>query len=238
MPANTFLGNIVQGAGGVVHPSEQSIACEAFKAAVKEWCKKKNVRSRKRKSKSKQRYDKRGGFNDFFYRELKKRDPKTASKINREVAGIFSGSLSDGTRKYLGTAQQVAAGRAVGGASSDVVGAAGYVTGIIKGQPGYGATGLGQGVARGADKMRGAAMGGVFRKGGGAPDALKKAIGGNIRFQDGVLKGQVIELKGPGDSPRPGQLEDANLMSKPKSAVVIDCESCGAPHKNGCPKYN
>lgn len=59
-------------------------------------------------------------------------------------------------------------------------------------------------------------------------------LGGRLRFPDGMLNGTPVEIKGPGDTPRPGQMEDYQKVSKTKKVIEISCKSCG----NDCDKGN
>jgi hypothetical protein len=52
-----------------------------------------------------------------------------------------------------------------------------------------------------------------------------------------MLNGTPVEIKGPGDTPRPNQFEDYQKVSKTKKVIEISCESCGNDCSSGnkCP---
>lgn len=65
------------------------------------------------------------------------------------------------------------------------------------------------------------------------------AIGGRrrMRYPDGMINGQPIEIKGPTDKFGPGQLEDYNQIDPNKPTIEVSCKSCGHKCANGnkCP---
>lgn len=52
--------------------------------------------------------------------------------------------------------------------------------------------------------------------------------GGSLKFPDGMLDGVPIEIKGPRDTYRPGQLEAYSKVSVNGKVIEVSCEKCGA----------
>ncbi|WP_437641894.1 hypothetical protein [Sorangium sp. So ce854] len=224
---------LMGGPGGGVTLDELQTMCEAFAAAVDNFCRQENIDSRKRSASDpeKEMYDRRGRFNDYFYRSLARRDRNLAGRIRREVGGVFQRGSGD----YLGTINQVARGRGAGGAliSADERAAAQFMRRVMRGSRAYGRTGARRFLDTALDKMRGATVG-AFRNAGSVTQAMRDAV--YTRWTDGTLpSGRVVELKGPKDTPRPGQLDDAKKMGRGMDPVVVSCESCGLDCANGCP---
>jgi hypothetical protein len=154
----------------------------------------------------------RGSFNDVFFDKLKGIDPKLAGDIMREVPVLMK--LAGRAGQVVGAVSEVAKNGS-GAAKALAIVMAGAYTAI---------SGLGGG--------------------GGAADAMRNAVYGAFkgvgnrrfypRFPDGMLRGQVIEVKGPGDYFRkPGQAADYQKISAPKEPIVLSCESCGADCESG-----
>jgi hypothetical protein len=61
--------------------------------------------------------------------------------------------------------------------------------------------------------------------------------GGSLKFPDGMADGTPIEIKGPGDTYREGQVEDYKKVSTSGNLTEISCESCGNDCNEGnkCP---
>ncbi len=83
---------------------------------------------------------------------------------------------------------------------------------------------------------------GISRTQGIAARAIARSYGGagvTTRWADGVFRGsgRCLEIKGPTDSPRPGQLTDQQKMGKGKFPAVVSCKTCNAncSKSNPCP---
>ncbi|MCK6589156.1 MAG: hypothetical protein HUU21_05555 [Polyangiaceae bacterium] len=228
MKTNTIA--TVTSAGGaafVVAPG--SVVCDAFAAAVKNWCKKENRDSRKKGSKTAHLAKRRGKFNDFFYRALAKRDKALAGSITRETGGLFTKVGRGRNSRYLGTIADVAAGGGNPPISKSARASANFMFGVLSTQPGYGMTGAvrAPGVA---DAARGATVG-AFKRSKSVTRGMRRSV--YTRWQDGTLpSGQNIELKSPSDGPRKGQIADATKAGNGHKAIVVDCKKCGVK----CPK--
>jgi hypothetical protein len=78
-------------------------------------------------------------------------------------------------------------------------------------------------------------IGAMFGK-GAANWGILRAAGCRLRFPDGMVGNRILEIKGPFDKPRPGQLEDYKTLSG-ADPMVADAESCGAAETaKKCPR--
>lgn len=237
MGTGNATATFLQSAGGGVTEDDLKTMCHAFKSACENFCAEENIDSRKRSASDdeKELYDRRGRFNDYFYRSLASRDSGLAGNIRREVAGVFRpGPIANAPwvhSTYLGTLRQVArgAGVASAGVTASERAAASYVKGVMTGSSGFGRTGANRFLDRAADGMRGATVGALQN----SPHA--GAV--YTRWTDGTLpSGRVVEVKGPKDTPGKGQLPDAKKMGRGMDPVVVDCANCDMPeYENGCP---
>lgn len=233
MKTNTIA--TVTSAGGaafVVAPG--SVVCDAFTAAVKNWCSKANQASRKKGSKTSDIAKRRGKFNDFFYRALAKRDKALAGSITREAGGLFTKVGRGRTSRYLGTIADVAKGGGNPPISKSAKASADFMFGVLSKQPGHGMTGASGRLGGIADKARGATVG-AFKHANTVTPGMRRSV--YTRWQDGTLpNGQNIEIKGPGDKFRKGQMADAQKAGNGQPAIVVSCKKCGLKCSKGCPK--
>jgi hypothetical protein len=221
---------LMGGPGGGIAQSDLDTMCEAFEAAVNNFCSEENKASRKRSATPDQKKmaARRGRFNDFFYRSLAARDPALAGKMRREVAGVFT---RHGSAAYLGTLGQVAKG--AGQASGHQRAAARFMNGVMRSMPGHGRTGASRVLDRAPDAMRGATVG-AFRSSSKVTDAMRQSV--YTRWSDGTLpSGRQVEIKGPGDAERKNQFSDLKKMGRNMQPVIVGCTSCGLSCEKGCP---
>lgn len=222
---------LMGGPGGGVAQAELDTMCEAFEAAVDNFCADENKASRKKSAtpSEKELAARRGRFNDFFYRSLAARDPALAGKMRREVAGVFSRHSG----RYLGTLGQVARGAGASGIGPHQRAAARFMNGVMRNTPGFGRTGANRFLDRGSDAMRGATVG-SFRSSSSVSAQMRRGV--YTRWSDGTLpSGRQVELKGPGDTPGKGQFSDLKKMGRGMKPVVVGCKSCGLSCAGGCP---
>ncbi len=232
MPGNA-TATVLAGAGNGITAAELQTLCEAFGSAVENFCKDENKKSRKHGSSTKDIAKRRGRFNDFFYRSLAKRDSGLAGAFSREVGGVFTKVGWGRTSRYLGTIADVAKGAGNPPVSSTAVAAASAMFGVLSGQPALGRTGANRFLDRASDGMRGAVVG-SFKNANSVTAGMRRSV--YTRWSDGSLSnGRVLELKGPGDTPRPGQLADEKKMGNGLDPILIGCDECGMTCKNGCP---
>jgi len=203
-------------AGGGLSPRRvKKYLCKAFRAAVKDYCKKPK--------------NKRGNFNNDFYSKLRgyKRQPFPwlAQNTLREVP-VIAGNGVAGTAQALmsspGPARQVAA--AAQGAYND------FVT-LTLGQtaPITGATAIAVGSSLGMWKLAQ-----VVLPSGNAFWHEMGQLGAQLKYPDGLINNQIIEIKGPGDFFKdPTQRQVFNQVSSPNAAIVVNCRSCRAKCQNG-----
>ncbi len=208
---------ILLNAGGGLSPRKvKKYLCQAFRAAVKDYCKKPK--------------GKRGSFNNDFYSKLrgykKSPFPFLASQLQREVP-VLAGN------GFAGTAQTLAAG---GGPASGVAQAAqtaysDFVTNTL-GQlsPITGAMPIAIGSSLGMWTLSSVTVGGTpFWQALGS-------LGGQLKYPDGLINNQIMEIKGPGDFFKdPTQRQVFNDVSAPNAAIVVNCKSCKAKCENGPP---
>lgn len=193
---------LIQGGGGLAASGKQDAICKAFREAVAKYCAKP--------------HKKRGTFNDYFFKELKRFDKQLAKQLQREVpvlmklagkAGAVVGPIASVAKDAsLGVAQALAAYMMKGYSP-------------ISGMPGK----IGA-----ADSLR-TTVHGRYLWGRG------KLINGKVpgvnrfypRYPDAMWNGQVVEIKGPGDTwNSPGQAPDYQKISAPKEPIVPSCGSC------------
>jgi hypothetical protein len=216
MGRNTF-GNVVSVGGGVYLAGEKSLACKAFRSAVKNWCRDKPTRKKKTKA-AKALSKKRGKFNDYFYRSLAARDKSIAKNIRREKGDIFRRVKKSAQSKRPHGRHMGEAGKAVKGGKRTQAGANYANNSFNKARRG----GAGYDGARGGANR-------AFR----SKQPNKKFY---MRFQDGTTPdGKNVEIKGPGDSQRKGQYKDGVKASPKKKLIVVSCKACGVPCSSGCP---
>lgn len=233
MKANT-VATVTSAGGAALVVAPGSVLCEAFAAAVKNFCSKANQASRKKGSKTSDIAKRRGGFNDFFYRSLAKRDKALAASIKREAGGLFTKVGRGRQSRYLGTIADVAKGSGKTPVSASAKAAADFMFGVLSKQPGHGITGAAAGLGRTADKARSATVG-AFKQSKSVTAGMRRSV--YTRWQDGTLpNGQNIEIKGPADTPRKGQILDAKKAGNGMDPLVIDCDSCGLKCAKGCAK--
>ena len=61
-------------------------------------------------------------------------------------------------------------------------------------------------------------------------------LGGQLKYPDGLINNQIMEIKGPGDFFKdPTQRQVFNDVSAPNAAIVVNCKSCKAKCENGPP---
>lgn len=208
---------LVHGGGGLAASGLKDVVCQAFREAVDEHCSKPKGQ--------------RGSFNNKFYDKLRRHNPDLAGRIQREVPVVFGGAA--GSAGQLAANLTNAPGPA--GAAANAVLAA-HQAGV-RALAGPGATAVTGALAN--PRIPGgpwgvvglAAMEGLRR---GAPlfDRLKFALfrlmnrGVRVKFPDGLIGRQVIEIKGPGDTMSKGQAKDYQAFSKPDPPIVPSCESC------------
>lgn len=214
--------NLVHGGGSLTPLQIKRALCKAFRAAVADYCS--------------APVGQRGAFNDKYFDHLRNTQPHgaaLAANITREVpvlaARAGSGAVG-GTAQALASASNPAA-QAVHGAHMAALGAspfAGAAAGAVQTGAFAGVTGLFGGGVRSCF-----AIGRLFATTGRAIFGQLAAAGLRLRFPDGMIGNQIIEIKGPADSFRPGQKADYDALSKPNPTMVVDCKSCGASCKNG-----
>lgn len=202
--ANSNGQKIANAGGPITNFGPKHPLCKAFAAAVEEMCPKGGKRAK-------------GSFNPKFFKALRGVSSSLASEIRREVPFLlkFTGS---GAARTLVPAVAATAQATAGEMSAMAAVAANPAAGVV-------ATGLA------------AAVVAVART--GTYDAFRTAMyqaanwGGRFvpAFPDGWRNGQVIEIKGPGDSWRPGQKEKYEKLSAPNPVIEVSCESCGLQQK-------
>lgn len=208
MPPPQASAKALNAGVGAGNSGKLPLLCKAFKGAVKNWCRDRGPPDVRK-----------GNFNDYFYRSLSSIRPDGAAlagNLTREVGGVFSRNsgrlLGLVTNPNLGGVARQAAGCAVG-----------IFGNMLGGFP----SGTARALAPGASAAQGAAARNIANRFG---DRVY------TRWADGVFRsdGRVLEIKGPTDGPRPGQLRDAKKMGKGKAPEVVSCAKC----KAGCSKSN
>lgn len=220
MAAPQASAQLLQGGAALVRTRHKPVLCKAFKNAVKNWCR--DLGSRK------------GNFNDYFYRSLSNIRPQgqaLAQNLSREVGGLFYKNLKSGAD----IANQ-SAGRFVGLVTNPAVsGGSGMAARAAQAAGNIFENGLG-GVPTGMSTARN-----ISRTQGIAARAISRSYGTKIgtRWADGVFRstGRCLEIKGPSDSPRPGQLTDQQKMGNGKFPAVVSCKTCNlnCSKQNQCP---
>ena len=222
---------LVSGGGGLAASGLKDVMCQAFKDAVDEHCAKPK--------------GKRGSFNNKFYDKLRKLNPELAGKIQRETPLIFGGAAGSGGA--LASAMTNAPG-AAGAAANAVMAAHQSGVAALAGSGASAVTGAtaNPNIPAGPWGIVGVA---AFATKVGAPLFSKVKFGlfqlmnrgVRIKFPDGLIGNQIIEVKGPGDTMKASQAKDYQAFSKPDPPIVPSCESCGAACVNkktsngGCP---
>ncbi len=201
-------GKVVHGGGAVVGPGADSTLCKAFRRAAERWCADKGKRNGKK-------------FNDYFFEDLEKTEPDGAGlskQIVREPA-VVTGPQSAMTVSDLEKAW------ADDDKMSDVFGKMSAVEkdlqeSALDGEIGFDAI-RPQMNAQLKIAQTEAEMGDLW-----------------MRYPDGILDGQVLEIKGPKDTWDPGQRRDYKKINPNKPVIEVSCEACAAPcHDagNDCP---
>lgn len=210
--------NLVHGGGSLTPKEIHDALCKAFRSAVEEYCK--------------GAVGKRGSFNDKFYEHLRNPatgNPNLAANIAREAPILVArqGSTAvGGTAAALAKAGSPAA-QAVHGAHVAALGRP-PLSSVL----GAGATVITGAAAVGVRSCL--AIGEAFRTATAWKlfgDVAKEGL--RMRFPDGMIGNQCIEIKGPADSFRPDQKADYDSISDPNPTIVVDCESCNVECKNG-----
>jgi hypothetical protein len=207
---------LMQAGGGLAASGLKDVLCAAFRAAVDEHCAKPK--------------GKRGKFNNKFYNHLNRLDPKLAGKISREVPVIFGGAA--GASGELASNLTNAPGMA--GATANAV-MAEYQAGV-RAFAGSGATAVTGATVNAAIPGGPWGVAGIVALGfgsiGKATVALWNGVKGGVaprirvKFPDGLIGKQVIEIKGPGDTMKPSQAKAYSAFSKPDPPIVPSCDSC------------
>lgn len=204
---------LISAGGGLNKSGIKTPLCKAFKKAVTEYC-----------SKPK---GKRGKFNDTYFKKLKDVDRQLAGQIRREVPCLMGQGALPGVRcLWTATSGLTAAGSATAAVAGCAGALATGAAAAAKAAVGVGApTGLTRAAAGAMDAIRGRSFSlyNILRTNGAA------IPGGKLRFPDGMIGQQVIEVKGPGDGFKDkGQAKDYQKISRPKPPIVPSCESCKA----------
>ena len=224
MASPQAAAQLVQGGAALVKTKHKPVLCKAFKNAVKNWC-------RDRASPPM-----RGNFNDYFYRSLSNIRPQgqaLAQNLSREVGGLFYKNMrsaadvaSSSTGRFIGL---VTGGVAAG--SGTAARAAQAALNIF--QNGLGGIPTGMSTARNISRTQGIAARAISRSYG------QSGVRIGTRWADGVFRstGRCLEIKGPTDSPRPGQLTDQQKMGGGKFPAVVSCQTCNlnCSKSNPCP---
>jgi hypothetical protein len=195
----------------------KDVLCAAFRAAVDEHCAKPK--------------GKRGKFNNKFYNHLNRLDPKLAGEdlpggarhLRRAPQGPRASWLriSRTPREWRArppmpswrsTRRACAPSPARGRRPSPGPPSNAAIPGGPWGVAGIVALGFGS-----IGKATVALWNGV--KGGVAPRI-------RVKFPDGLIGKQVIEIKGPGDTMKPSQAKAYSAFSKPDPPIVPSCDSC------------
>ncbi|WP_437305817.1 hypothetical protein [Sorangium sp. So ce388] len=193
---------LISGGGGLAASGKQEAMCNAFREAVRKYCAKPEGQ--------------RGTFNDYFFKELKRFDKKLAKQLQREVPIIMK--LAGKASAFVGPATAVARDASLGAAQA----LAAY---MLKGYSPMSGMPRKPGAA---DSMR-MSTHGRYRWGRGK--LLNGKVPGANRFfpvfPDAMWNGQVVEVKGPGDTwNRNGQAQDYQKISAPNEPIVPSCGSC------------
>lgn len=211
---------LMSGGLGLNKSRKKTVLCTAFVNAVQAFCDEGPASAPQRRS-----------FADFFYRALKA-PPNSpnyipggaamAADLAREVPILYAS-----TGHFLATGLTSAAslpGGAVGATVQSILAlAAPIVTGGAATTPIFG--------------------GGITAAASQSVNAINAAAGSagmSVRYADGIFRstGQVLELKGPGDSFHDTQGRDVQKKVSDKPSIVASCESCGVKPScsNGCVK--
>lgn len=208
---------LVHGGGGLAASGYKDVICAAFRQAVDDHCSKPKGQ--------------RGSFNNKFYNRLNRLNPELAGKISREVPVVFGGAA--GSTGALASSLTNAPGPA-GAVANAVLGE--YQRGVsaFAGSGASAVTGatMNPNIPGGPWAIVGLAAMEGLRRGAPVANRLKFALfrlmnrGIRVKFPDGLIGNQVIEIKGPGDTMSNGQAKDYQAFSKPDPPIVPSCESC------------
>ncbi len=184
---NKGIATIISAGAATVAMSPQDTSCKAFSAAVDAFC-------------GKQGNEKKGTFNDYFFKALEKTKPGgsalaetiegdksvTAAKPSESIAAAVARGVGKSTQAARRTLQTKAA------------------TAKAPKSPSLSAW---------------SALGGKWLA--KEPDPLAP------RYPQGKLKNTPIEVKAPGDTYEPGKLEEFQSIQKDKKVIEVACEACG-----------
>ena len=208
-----------------------SPACEAFKAAAKEWCAKPP--------------GKRGSFNDKFFKKLKRKDKDLFKRLspNREAAAIFRNGQFQGMARDLAVKPPALPVTDLQTVATRMTTAFNSATGNLNGArqaarlAAWSAQGVNLGSLFAALAAAKAAGTGIRAAGSALGAVLRNSY--RTRFFDAMDGGTPVEIKGPGDSYGKGQKQAMKKAANPKNKIIeISCKSCGVKGSSGCDVYN
>ncbi len=218
------VGTVVQVGAGLYRPTPDNELCKQWRENAKEWC---------AKGKPKRPGESQRNFNKRFYNDLNKNNPNLCKQFDPEIPVGFTDAAGN-----IQVLEKLAAAGNVG--ANNVIlswcalglrfwGATAGVTG-----PYTDFSGVTQTLS--SDPITGKSMCG----------ALNNRIWGQFGHDvvpihaDGMLRdGTAVEIKGPGDSEKPGQFDKEKACARNGEVLIIDAEACdneGITTKSGgCP---